>query len=201
MSGGADRVSRVGDAWQLTSRVSARVGRRFSVAVALGLAALTLAAGCGGDDKSPPAERTATTETTPAPSTTETAPQRTVTEPERRSTTTSPQNGSGGAKSPEDQPGGAGDEEPARSQALLTGRGGRITPRLVLVPPFIAIRVELRSADGRVYKLRVRGRTLQADGQVASVSTTFDGLKTGRRLVLRGPAGRVVVEASAEPGP
>ena len=56
--------------------------------------------------------------------------------------------------SPEDQPGGAGDEEPARSLALLTGEGGRITPPTVRVPAFISIRVELRSGDGREYGLR-----------------------------------------------
>ena len=34
----------------------------------------------------------------------------------------------GGHEKPEDGPGGAGDEEPARSEAVLTGSGGRITP-------------------------------------------------------------------------
>ncbi len=90
---------------------------------------------------------------------------------------------------------------PASSQALITGRGGRLSPRTVRVPPFIAIRVELRSADGGTYQLSARGKTVRADRDVSSASTTFAGLRTGRRLVLDGPSGKVVVEASAEPGP
>ena len=62
--------------------------------------------------------------------------------------------------SPEDQPGGAGDEIPARSQAQFTGRDGRVSPRLVRVPPFISVRVELRSADGAEYKLSGGGKTI-----------------------------------------
>ena len=69
------------------------------------------------------------------------------------------------------------------------------------MPPFIAIRVELRAADSRTYVLRARGRTIRADADVSSASTSFAGLRPGRRLVLTGPAERVVVEASAEPGP
>ena len=69
------------------------------------------------------------------------------------------------------------------------------------MPPFIAIRVELRAADRRAYELRARGRTVRVDGDVSSTSTSFAGLRPGKRLVLTGPSGRVVVEASAEPGP
>ena len=67
------------------------------------------------------------------------------------------------------------------------------------VPPFISIRVELRSADNKTYELRARGRTLRADADVSSASSSFAGLRPGKRLVLTGPSGRVVVEASAEP--
>ncbi len=65
--------------------------------------------------------------------------------------------------SPEDEPGGAGDEEPARTLALFTGEGGRITPRTVRVPAFISIRVELRSEDGAGIRAEVRERHDQGE--------------------------------------
>jgi hypothetical protein len=177
--------------------------RAAAAAAALAL----LAAGCGGDQQK---QRT-------AGGGQETAA-RTATEPSRD---TSPSDkgktpggkttggssggttgGGSGGKSPEQQPGGAGDEEPARSQALLTGRGGRISPRLVQVPPFISVRVELRSADGRGYSLRIAGRRIAAGGGLASASTTLDGLRSGKAYVGRGSdGGRIRIEASAEPGP
>jgi hypothetical protein len=77
-----------------------------------------------------------------------------------------------------------------------------VTPRLVQVPPFISVRVILRSADGRAYALRIGGRTLRAGAAVSSSSAQLDGLRPGRAYDGRLEAGgRVRVEASAEPGP
>jgi hypothetical protein len=109
--------------------------------------------------------------------------------------------------SPEELEGGAGDEEPARSLALLTGRNGRITPRVVRVPPFISIRIELRSADGRDYGLEFKNDTntvsIKVSGDLSSVSSTVDGLGPGEALVGRptGAGTPVRIEATAEPGP
>jgi hypothetical protein len=163
---------------------------------ALGLAA------CGGDDEDEGGNTSAgtTTEQT-GTATTETTP--TVTE------TTETGGGEaegGGAKPPstvpsEDQEGGAGDEVPASSQALVTGNGGKLSPGTVRVPPFIAIRVQLRSADGVEYELTGGGKTIKAGGEIQSAGTTFDGLRTGEKLVLTGPQGKVTVIANAEPGP
>lgn len=104
---------------------------------------------------------------------------------------------------PEEQPGGAGDEEPARSLALFTGRGGRITPRVIRVPAFISIRVELRSADRREYGLEFDGKRIRVTGGLASVSTTIEGLRPGRAVIGNplGVGNRVRIEATAEPGP
>jgi hypothetical protein len=163
-------------------------------AFALSACLLALAlAGCGSDKEKSQAS---------APSTT-TAP--TATAP----SATAPPTGATGEKptttitSPEKQPGGAGDEEPARAPAELTGRGGRISPRLVRVPPFIAIAIELRSGDGREYALRFDGKTLRASGAVRAARLTHDGLRPGARLVGRplGAGNAVTIEASAEPGP
>jgi hypothetical protein len=166
--------------------------------------ALTLVvSGCGGDDEEDRAAtptETQTEKTPPAPTVTEAEPQPEATEPELEPTETvepPPET------APEKAPGGAGDEEPARSLALFTGEGGRISPRVVRVPAFISIRVELRSADGREYGLRFRGVTMRVSGGLSSVSTKIEGLRPGAALVGT-PAGagtRVRIEATAEPGP
>ena len=167
--------------------------RRLRPAWLAAIVVLALA-GCGDDDE----QDTVATGTTPPTSPAATAPTRTA--PEREETVTVPADELTTPTSPEDTPGGAGDEQPAASQALFTGRGGRLGPRRVQVPPFIAVRVELRSADGRAYRLRLGGRSIAVDGRRRSATSTFDGLRPGARLVGTGAA-RVVIEASAEPGP
>jgi len=169
------------------------------VAAVAAAGALALA-GCGGDDEKDKAgadtstatEQTATTDT----AATETAPPATEAEPAETG------EDNGGTRAPgEDQPGGAGDEVPNATQALVTGRGGKVGPATVSVPPFIAITVELRSADGQDYALSGGGKSLAAGEGENSDTVSFDGLRPGRKLVLSGPQGRVTVTADAEPGP
>jgi hypothetical protein len=180
------------------------------------VALLLAVAGCGGDDdesaatteaQPPPTAEPAPTETedTEAGAETETEPGETEAEPEPEDTEAEPEPGEPAEPraSPEDQPGGAGDEEPARALALLTGENGRITPRRVRVPAYISIRVELRAGDGREYGLRFGDDTLRVSGGLSSVSTTIDGLRPGEAVVgtPTGPGNRVRIEATAEPGP
>ena len=180
---------------------------------ALALALLLALAGCGGDDDEPAAtteappptaepEPTEPTETEEA-ETEETEAEEPEAEPEPAEPEPAEPEPAEPPESPEDQPGGAGDEEPARSLALLTGEGGRITPRRVRVPAFISIRVELRSEDGREYGLTFDGETIRVSGGLSSVSTTIDGLRPGEAVVgtPTGPGNRVRIEATAEPGP
>ena len=174
-----------------------RFNRQF-----VGAFTLTLAlAGCGGDDEEPAATATeakppptasAPTEVTTAPTETEAE---TETEPAETVETE--------AESPEDQPGGAGDEMPAETLAQFTAEDGRIRPRVIRVPAFISIRVELRSADGQEYGLTFDGETIRVGGGLGSVSTTIDGLRHGEVVVgvPTGAGNRVRVEATAEPGP
>lgn len=184
----------------LTRSSSAGSRRGFRDAGLASIIALALAAGGCGDDEDKAESGAVDTATAPSTQTgARTDPARTGTSTESTdtgagSTATTP-------TSPEDQPGGAGDEVPASSQAMLTGKGGAIKPSRVQVPPFIAIRVELRSADGARYSLRFGKRTISAGGSIGSASHLFGGLKTGERLVGSGPSGRVVIEASADPGP
>jgi hypothetical protein len=85
---------------------------------------------------------------------------------------------------------------------LLTGRNGKISPKLIRVSPFISVRVELRSADGRRYGLRIAGKKLAAGGGLSSASTTLDGLRFRGSYNGRGSDGsRIRIEANAEPGP
>ena len=170
--------------------------RKFTRKLALAglIAALLAASGCGGDDETdstaPAATARTDTASTPTVAGTETEPAGTDT----RAKTSG---------EPEAMPGGAGDEEPARTLALFTGRGGRITPRLVRVPAFISVQAELRSADGAIYVLRFGDTTITAGGELSSVSTTIDGLRPGEAIVGKATKGGndVRISATAEPGP
>jgi hypothetical protein len=174
------------------------VSARAAAAVLLCLAAL-LAGGCGGDDEKSSADGAATqTTSTPDTAATDTA---TTPTPKRVTTPTETAGDNGGTTSPEKQPGGAGDEVPNSTQALVTGRSGKLAPAKVSVPPFISVTVELRSGDGLDYALRGGGKSLGAGEGHNSASATFDGLRPGKSLVLSGPQGRVVISADADPGP
>ncbi len=175
--------------------------RKFSQKVVLALViSLALAvSACGGDDE----EQASTPVTTPTETaTTPTEPSVTVTLPEDEPRL-DPETATAPAPSPGEEPGGAGDEEPARTLALLSGANGRITPRVVRVPAFIAIQVELRSEDGSEYGLRSGNETIRAGGEINSAATTIDGLRPGEAIVGRPveAGNRVRIEATAEPGP
>ncbi len=173
---------------------------RTSAAVLLAAAACLGAVGCGGDeeeggvDTAPAAPTTATSPGTP----TNAPPPPTTTAPSDDPNAQPPPETSG----PEDQPGGAGDEEPARVEAALSGRGGRIGPRVVKVPPYISVEVTLFSADGRGYQATVEGRRLAVGGDKRSDSASLDGLRPGARYTVQPSGGSAIrIEASAEPGP
>jgi hypothetical protein len=168
------------------------------LAIACLLAGALAIGGCGGDDDDASTAPTTTveTETTPVvttPTETETEPTET-TETEGETVTQT---------SPEEQPGGAGDEEPARTLALFTATDGRIRPRTVRVPAFISVQIELRSADGARYALRFGDVTVRAGGELNSTSTTIDGLRPNESIVgvPQGAGNRVRISATAEPGP
>jgi hypothetical protein len=169
--------------------------------VIFALVALAIPLGaCGGDDEDePPAGATTTEQTVEQTTDSETAT--TDVNPE---TETLPNDGDGnGVDTGESGEGGAGDEQPAETLALFTGENGKITPAVVRVPAFIAVRVELRSADGAEYGLTLEGETIKVREGLGSVSTTIDGLRPGEKLVGTpiGASGKVRIEATAEPGP
>ena len=176
--------------------------RKFTATCALGalIAAVLVPAGCGGDDEKTPTTQAGTARTETAA--TESARTETAERP-AETTETPSETSAQPTTSPEDMPGGAGDEEAARVLALFTARGGRITPRVVRVPAFIQVKVELRSADGQTYGLRFGDTTITAGGQFDSVSTAIPGLRQGEAVTGRptGAGNPVRIEATAEPGP
>ena len=150
---------------------------------------------CGDDDED--ADRPA--ETTPTVST---PPPVTTPPPETTGTSKEPDPQSEPRPVPPEEL--QGDEEPIRSEAVFTGKGGRLTPREIRVPAFIAIRVILRSTDvGRDqgYSLEIGGGRL-AIGHARSVDELeLDGLLPDEAYEGKSPQGNVRVVASAEPGP
>ena len=161
-------------------------------AAALGALVLALASGCGddeGDEEAPERQPAA-----PSPA----APP-----------ATGEENGPGGPQpgdvapdpNPEDEPVDPEAEEPVRSEAVFTGRGGRISPSRVNVPPYIAVHVILESADGGNYQLSVEGETLAVGPDRRSERVQLDGLRPQDRYVATADGRRLVVSATAEPGP
>ena len=182
--------------------VSIRSLRKFVLPVLLALAFV----GCGGDDDEQSAsspEKTATLnlETTPT--------DKTEVDPK---TETLPNDGDGngndlGSAEPETQTGGAGDETPAQTLALFTGRDGKVTPRVVRVPAYISVLVTLRGRDDAGYSLTFGDKNIRVSPGLSSAGTRFAGLKPGAKLVgqattgLGTDAGTVTISATAEPGP
>ena len=144
---------------------------------------------CGGDDEDAeqPAETTSTT-SVPEPVTTP--------PPETPETTKEPDPGD--TVPPEEE---QGDEEAIRSEAVFTGKGGKLTPREIRVPAFIAIRVILRGADDRGYSLQIGGTLLAIGQDRAEDELELDGLLPNKSYKGESPEGNVRVVASAEPGP
>jgi putative inorganic carbon (HCO3(-)) transporter len=173
--------------------------RRAAVAGAAVLVFVALA-GCGGDSETVQDPRKDLPETM----STGTDHEPTTAEPENQSPSepTVTAHEDRGPKTPEQQPGGAGDEQPIGVDAVFTGRGGEVSPRVVQVPPFIQVSVVLVSGDGRDYTLEIDGRRLAVGGSVKRRSVQLDGLhQNGSYRGTLAGGGGVEVVASAEPGP
>jgi hypothetical protein len=164
---------------------------RIAIATLLAAAALT---GCGGDD----GEQSSTTPA-PAPSTaTETAtPADSATPTPTPSATEQPQP----SVSPEDQPGGAGDEEPTRVPIEFTITDGKISPPQVAVPAFLALELIVHNNSSQQVVVRLEGAqplTVDAGG---TGRAHLEGRKKGSYVVDAGDAGQALLVTGAEPGP
>jgi len=169
--------------------LASRSAAALAAVLAIGAAA---AAGCGGDDGSPQ------TGTAP-PAPTATAPASTG-----AATTPAPPTGTvpaAGATSPEDQPGGAGDEQPIRVPARFAFSDSGLSPAEVAVPAFLNIRLTGVSKDGRAHTIVFQGTRIEvpADGRA---SATIGGLKKGRYgVTIDGRENAATIVSGAEPGP
>ena len=94
-----------------------------------------------------------------------------------------------------------GDEEAIRSEAVFTGAGGKLTPRVVRVPPFIAVRVILRSPGDGTYTLTIGGERLTIGSGATTAEADLPGLLPNKSYAGTSPQGNVRISATAEPGP
>jgi hypothetical protein len=88
--------------------------------------------------------------------------------------------------SPEEQEGGAGDEEAARSEVVLEFSHEGLEPPIVRVAPFIAVKLIIRSVDGSEYNVSVSGPR-SGGGAAGSSEADLDleGLRPGQRYEVR----------------
>lgn len=108
------------------------------------------------------------------------------------------------AGSPEDQPGGAGDEEAARSEVIIEFSKDGLSPTEVRVPPFIQVVLVIRSTDGTEYDLSYVAPS-SGGGANGTTEADFDidGLRPGQEIEIeeRNTNSRSKVVASDDVGP
>jgi len=142
--------------------MSARRAHRHIVLL-LSFLALALA-GCGEEERG---TTSYTPQPTPSPAVTEAA-------------TATP---SATAQSPEDQPGGAGDEQPIVHAAALTiGEEGFEPPELP-VPAFFALRLTIHNRTAAEHTVTVAGWPPLTVGAGQDGAATIEGLAEGRHRV------------------
>jgi hypothetical protein len=150
-------------------------------------------AGCGGDDDQQssatpaPPPSAATDTATPSPTPTST-PSPTATD------APTPEN-------PEDQPGGAGDEEPIRVPVEFTVRDGAIKPPQVAVPAFLGIELIVHNETSGPVVARLEGATPLTVGPGETGRARIEGRKKGQYVVDFGDAGSALLITGAKPGP
>jgi hypothetical protein len=143
-------------------------------ALVMALGAPALLAACGDGEKQPPETVRAPAETVPPLD----------------------------AVKPEDEEGGAGDEEAIRVPATFTfTRSGDVRPPVVAVPAFFTIDLRGVSRDGEAHEIVFRGTTIEvpAGGRAGA---RLEGLREGRYPVtVDGRENAVTIVSGAEPGP
>jgi hypothetical protein len=154
------------------------------------LAVAGVLAGCGDDEptssSSPtPAPTAAATDTpTPTPAATDT-PAPTATE----------------QPAPEDQEGGAGDEEAARVPIVFTVSDDGVLPVRAAVPAFLALELIVENTTSEPVVARLEGAEPITANAGERASMRIEGRRPGRYPVDFGAAGHALVVTGVEPGP
>ena len=122
-------------------------------------------------------------------------------------------NGSGGtlpasqdrqqATSTESQQGGAGDEEPGRSEIALSVGTGVLKPRSLAVAAYLPVRIVVRSVDGRPHTVSVDTgeRSVQVHVANSPAVLNIPGLKPGSYRIVGDSDARATLAATSTPGP
>ena len=158
----------------------------------VGMVVAAVVAGCGGDDQ----EQTAAPPATPPPTATET--------PTATPTATATPTGTATATpttAPEDQPGGAGDEEPVRVPVEFTVRDRGITPPQVAVPAFLGLELIVNNQLADPIDVTLEGAEPMTVGPGETGRMRLQGRRKGQYVVDFGAAGQALLLTGAEPGP
>jgi hypothetical protein len=145
-----------------------------------------LLAGCGGDEPTVAASptETATPTATATPSATPSAtPTATAT------------------ASPEDQPGGAGDEEPARVPLEFTLSAGGLKPSTISVPGFLGLELIVHNETSSPQRVTLEGSGTVDVPANDTARSRFEGRRPGTYKVDAGAAGTAKLIVGVEPGP
>jgi hypothetical protein len=147
-------------------------------------------AGCGDD------EPTATSSPTPAPTAAATERATPTTTPtETPSPTATEQPG------PEEQEGGAGDEEEVRVPVRFTVGDDGIEPPEIGVPGFLALELIIRNDTSRPIVARLEDTEPLTVNPGETTRARLEGRRPGRYPIDFGAAGDAVLVTGVEPGP
>jgi hypothetical protein len=163
-------------------------------AAVLALLVAAALAGCGGDDEQTAAPATPS----PAPSAATDTPTATPTETAIPSPTATdaptPEN-------PEDQPGGAGDEEEIRVPVEYTLRERGISPPQVAVPAFLALELIINNETADTVVVRLDGAEPMTVAPGETGRARLPGRKKGQYVLDASPVGQALLITGAKPGP
>jgi hypothetical protein len=162
------------------------------LSILLALLALA-AAGCGGEDEPAPPAQPAATSTPAATATATASPAATETPAATASPTAT-------ATSPEDQEGGAGDEEAARVPVEFTVDGG-VNPPQVSVPAFLALELVVRNETSGPVTVQMPGAGPFEVSAGDVLRERLEGRRPGSYEIDFGSAGKATLISGVEAGP
>jgi hypothetical protein len=150
------------------------------------LAVCSVVAGCGGDEPTvAPQETTTATATATATATPTATPTATATT----------------SASPEEQPGGAGDEEPARVPLEFTLSDGGLKPATISVPAFLGLELIVHNRTSQPQHVVLEGSGSLDVPADDTARARFEGRRAGTYAVDAGSAGHAQLIVGVEPGP